>query len=97
MTSFQDNHGALLHAVLVRPDLSGFQHVHPTIGADGTWTVTVPEGPWHLVFDVWPTGAASNVVLSTNADDEVPVATVPLPAPADDGRDATGWSCAATA
>lgn len=83
VTQFDDNHGALLHAVLVRPDLSGFQHVHPEIGSDGTWTVTVPEGPWHLVFDTWPHGAASNVVVSTNADDEVPFTTSPLPAPDD--------------
>ncbi len=84
VTDYADNHGALLHTVLVRPDLSGFQHVHPEIHADGTWTVTVPEGQWHLVFDVWPQGAASNVVLSTNTDDEVPVAAQPLPAADDD-------------
>jgi hypothetical protein len=83
VTRFADNHGALLHTVLVRPDLGEFQHVHPEIGADGTWTVTVPSGPWHLVFDLWPQGAATNVVLSTNADDEVPVASVALPAPDD--------------
>ncbi|MFT3852254.1 MAG: hypothetical protein QM733_05910 [Ilumatobacteraceae bacterium] len=89
VTAFEDDHGALLHAVVVHPDLSGFRHVHPQIAADGTWTVTVPSGPWHLVFDVWPAGAASNVVLSTNADDEVPVPTAPLPA-ADDAPTVDG-------
>ncbi len=83
VTEFADNHGALLHTVIIRDDLSGFQHVHPQIGADGTWSVTVPEGPWHLIFDIWPQGAASNIVLATNTDDEVPVASVPLPAPDD--------------
>jgi hypothetical protein len=89
VTEYQDNHGALLHTVLVRPDLSGFQHVHPQIGADGSWTVTVPPGASHIVFDLWPAGAASNIVLATNADDEVPTVTVALP-PADDAPTVDG-------
>ncbi len=85
VTSFDEVHGALLHTVVIRPDLSGFQHVHPDIAADGTWDVTVDEpGAWHIVFEATPTGATTSVVVSANLDDEVPVATETLPAPDDD-------------
>lgn len=90
VTRFTQAHGALLHVVLVRPDLSGFQHVHPEIRNDGTWDVTLTEpGQWHVVFDSTPDGASDPVVVSANLDDETQIATVPLP-PADDTVDIDG-------
>lgn len=83
VTDFIDNHGSQLHTVVIHRDLSGFQHIHPNLQADGSWRVTVPAGAWHLVFDMWPAGAATNIVLATNTDDEVAIAPVALPA-ADD-------------
>ncbi len=38
LTSYQDDQTKLMHFYVVRSDLSGFQHVHPTMAADGTWT-----------------------------------------------------------
>ena len=38
LTSYQDDQTKLMHFYAVRSDLSGFQHVHPTMAADGTWT-----------------------------------------------------------
>ena len=35
ITQYIEAHGSKLHVVLIRPDLSGFQHVHPDIDADG--------------------------------------------------------------
>jgi hypothetical protein len=68
----------------IRPDLSDFNHVHPTIGADGSWSVEMPApGPWHLVFDSTPASASGPIVVSANLDDEVAVDTVALPAPDD--------------
>ncbi len=87
-TTFLDDHGSKLHTVLIRSDLSGFEHIHPELGADGT-RVTVPTGAWHLVFDVWPEGAATNIVLATNTDDEVPTPAAALPA-ADDAPTVDG-------
>jgi hypothetical protein len=89
VTSFLDDHGSKLHTVLIHGDLSGFQHIHPDLGADGTWKVTVPAGAWHLVFDVWPQASATNIVLATNTDDEVPTPAVALPA-ADDAPTVDG-------
>jgi hypothetical protein len=36
---FCDEHGARLHLIVVRRDLSGYQHVHPRLLADGTWSI----------------------------------------------------------
>jgi hypothetical protein len=84
VTEFMDNHGSKLHVVLIRPDLSGFQHVHPEIAADGGFVVPVEQpGKWHVVIDVQPMSASRPVALATNVDDEVPVAEVALPSPDD--------------
>ena len=85
VTDFQMAHAALLHTIVIRPDLSEFQHIHPDIAADGSWQVRLDEpGAWHLVFDSTPAGESAPVVVSANADDEVAVPTVPLPAADDD-------------
>ncbi|MBI4935834.1 MAG: hypothetical protein HY828_18280 [Actinobacteria bacterium] len=85
VTEFTEAHGALLHNIVVRPDLSGFQHLHPDIADDGSWQVAVTEpGQWHLVFEGTPTDAPAPVVVSANLDDEAVVEPVPLPEPDDD-------------
>ncbi|GAA3438546.1 hypothetical protein [Kutzneria kofuensis] len=38
VTEFEPEQTKLMHFYLVRSDLTGFQHVHPTMAADGTWT-----------------------------------------------------------
>jgi hypothetical protein len=38
VTAFEPEQTKLMHFYLVRSDLTGFQHVHPTMAADGTWT-----------------------------------------------------------
>lgn len=84
VTDFTETHGAVLHTIIIRPDLSDFNHVHPTIGADGSWSVEMPApGPWHVVFDSTPTGASGPIVVSANLDDEVAIDTVSLPTPDD--------------
>ncbi|MEY4340096.1 MAG: hypothetical protein RLZ14_1946 [Actinomycetota bacterium] len=83
VTNFPEAHGARLHTVLVRPDLSDFSHIHPTIADDGSWSVTVDQpGQWHLVFDTTPDN--NPVVVSANLDDETKVEPTPLPAADDD-------------
>lgn len=84
VTQFTEAHGAILHTIVIRPDLSDFHHVHPVIRPDGSWDVTLPAaGPWHVVFDSTPVDASGPIVVSANLDDETPVATVALPAPQD--------------
>ena len=84
LTEFAEAHGAKLHAILIRPDLSDFQHVHPTIESDGSFSVPNPgPGAWHVVFDFVAGDTNTSVVLATNIDDSSVVATVPLPAKSD--------------
>lgn len=40
VTDFDREQTKLMHFYLIRSDLSGFQHLHPTMAADGTWSVT---------------------------------------------------------
>lgn len=84
VTDFTEAHGAILHSIVIRPDLSDFQHVHPTIGANGSWSVQLPApGQWHLVFDSTPATASGPIVVSANLDDEATIDTVALPPPDD--------------
>jgi hypothetical protein len=39
--NFEEEHGARLHLILARRDLTGYQHLHPRLGRDGTWSVPV--------------------------------------------------------
>lgn len=88
VTEFAEAHGALLHAVLIRPDLSDFQHVHPEINVDGSWTVAIDQpGQWHLVFETVPVvngvAESQSIIVTANVDDEAVVDAASLPA-ADD-------------
>jgi hypothetical protein len=83
VTDFADRRGAQVHVVLIHPDLSGFQHVQPDIAADGGFVIPIQPGPWRIIVDSQPVGAARPVVLATSVDDETAVATVALPKPSD--------------
>ncbi|WP_027927627.1 hypothetical protein [Amycolatopsis benzoatilytica] len=38
VTAFEPDQTKLMHFYLIRSDLTGFQHVHPAMAADGPWT-----------------------------------------------------------
>ncbi|MEU7868067.1 hypothetical protein [Dactylosporangium sp. NPDC049140] len=85
VTKFVPNHDKLLHFVAVRHDLSGFQHLHPEMAADGTWSIplTLPSpGIWRLYTDfvtLDPTG--QQVPLTLAIDATVAGAYTPAPLP----------------
>lgn len=59
VTSYDVVHDKRLHLVVVRRDLTGFQHVHPRLDPDtGEWTtdVRLSPGVWRVVADFTPTG-----------------------------------------
>jgi len=64
-------HEKQLHLIVVRRDLTGFQHVHPTLEADGSWhtNVDLAPGQWRLFADFKPTGAEA---LTLGTDIAVP-------------------------
>lgn len=94
VTEYAMAHGALLHVIVVRLDLSDFYHVHPTIGSDGSWTVPIPgPGAWHLVFESTPIvngrPVDEPIIVTADIDDDTVIDSVPLP-PADDNVEIGG-------
>jgi hypothetical protein len=49
---FQVEHDKRMHLIVVRRDLTGFQHLHPTMSSAGTWSVplTLPQAGSYRVF-----------------------------------------------
>ncbi len=75
-------HDKELHLIVVRRDLSGFQHVHPTRDADGTWSIplTLAEaGEYRAFADFVPAGGSA-LTLGADLHAAGPYAPQPLPA-----------------
>ncbi|MET7393735.1 hypothetical protein ABZS66_09615 [Dactylosporangium sp. NPDC005572] len=86
VTRYVLNHEKLMHFVVVRRDLGGFQHLHPAMSPDGTWTVplTLPSpGVFRLYADFVtfdPTGQQVPLTLAVDATVPGNYAPVALPA-----------------
>lgn len=50
--AFDVEHTKRMHLIVVRRDLTGFQHLHPTLHPDGTWTapLVLPAAGTYRVF-----------------------------------------------
>jgi hypothetical protein len=88
VTRYVTAHDRQLHLIVARRDLGGYQHLHPTLAADGTWAIplTLPTpGSYRAYADFVTLDAGDRQVAATLAVDlTVPgdVRPVPLPAPA---------------
>jgi hypothetical protein len=59
VTEYDIEHERRMHLIVVRRDTAGFQHVHPELGADGTWSVPLTfasAGSYRAFADFTPTG-----------------------------------------
>ncbi|WP_026361221.1 hypothetical protein [Amycolatopsis nigrescens] len=59
VTRFDVEHEKRLHLIVVRRDTAGYQHLHPELAADGTWTVplNLPQaGSYRAFADFTPAG-----------------------------------------
>jgi hypothetical protein len=59
VTEFDVEHEKRMHLIVVRRDTAGFQHIHPEMSADGTWTVPLTlaqPGSYRAFADFTPTG-----------------------------------------
>jgi hypothetical protein len=68
VTAFDVEHDKPMHLIVVRRDTTAFQHVHPEMAPDGTWSVplTLPAAGTYRVFaDFAPTGG-DGVTLGTD-------------------------------
>jgi hypothetical protein len=81
VTAYDESHDEDLHLIAVRRDLSGFQHVHPTLGADGVWTtpLTLTPGSWRLFADFVPSADGTNRTLGADLAVGGQYAPAPLP------------------
>lgn len=88
VTDFALDQTKRLHFYLIRSDLTGFQHLHPTMSADGAWTArlnALRPGSWRLFADFTPNSGPSKgtgLVLSRTATVPGRAATTALPPPA---------------
>ena len=65
VTGFDVEHEKRMHLIVVRRDTAGFQHVHPAMAADGTWTVPLTltqAGSYRAFADFTPTGGAGTTL-----------------------------------
>ena len=81
VTRYLDNHEKQLHLIVVRRDMAGFQHVHPTMDSAGTWSVPVDlsAGDYRVFADFVPEGGEK---LTLGADLHVAGRYDPQPLPA---------------
>ena len=66
VTSFETAHGKLLHLIVVRRDLATYEHLHPVMAADGTWSVTADlaaAGTYRVFADFRPETEAEGLTL----------------------------------
>jgi len=59
VTRFDVEHEKRMHLIVVRRDTAGFQHIHPTMDRDGTWSVPVAlgaPGSYRAFADFTPAG-----------------------------------------
>jgi hypothetical protein len=84
---FDVEHTKRMHLIVVRRDMTGFQHLHPRQDADGSWSVplTLREPGAYRVFADFSVGGEPRT-LATDLAVDGEVRTTPLPAPATTAR-----------
>ncbi len=96
VTEFDRTHTKRMHVIVVRRDLTGFQHLHPRIAADGTWTVPLglaDAGTYRVFADFSVGGEATTLADDLRVDGEADLR--PLPAPATEALSEPGGYAAA--
>jgi hypothetical protein len=89
---FQVEHTKRLHLIVVRRDMVGFQHLHPTLREDGTWTTPLTlsrAGTYRVFADFKREDRSQTLAQDLTVDGSAP--SRPLPPPADMARTATGY------
>ncbi len=83
LTTYATLHDKDLHLIVAKRDLSGFQHVHPTLDADGTWIaeVALTPGQWRAFADFDPAGKDPQLTLGADLSVAGDFETTPLPKP----------------
>jgi hypothetical protein len=85
LRDFDVEHDKRMHLIVVRRDLTGFQHLHPTISNTGTWSarLTLPAAGSYRVFaDFKRDGRNQTLARSVNVAGRFDRVALPAPASA---------------
>jgi hypothetical protein len=80
---FDVEHTKRMHFIVVRRDMTGFQHLHPTQQADGAWTVPVTlreAGSYRVFADFSVNGKPHTLADDVTVDGTVRSRELPAPA-----------------
>jgi hypothetical protein len=83
VTRYTPTHERDLHLIVVRRDLSGFQHLHPQLDADGTWRTPLTvaaAGQYRLFADFQPADRSTPLTLGVDLPAPGDYRPTPLPA-----------------
>jgi hypothetical protein len=81
---FDVAHTKRMHLILVRRDLTGFQHLHPEQLPDGSWATTArldDAGSYRLFADFSTGGESRTLASDLRVDGSADLAGLPAPAP----------------
>ena len=85
VTDYDVEHERRMHLIVVRRDFAGFQHVHPELASDGTWTAeldTTAPGTYRVFADFTVSGeGGESMTLATDLSVPGPFEPRPLPMP----------------
>jgi hypothetical protein len=79
---FDVEHTKRMHLIVVRRDLTGFQHLHPTQGPDGTWSVATTlrdPGSYRVLADFAVDGKPYTLADDVTVDGAVRSRALPAP------------------
>ncbi|MER7584369.1 hypothetical protein [Kitasatospora sp. NPDC097691] len=82
VTAYQQQHEKELHLIVTPRDLSTFQHLHPTLAADGTWsapTAVPTAGEYRVFADFTPAGSSEGLTLGADLHAAGDLRPAPLP------------------
>ena len=86
---FEVAHEKRMHLIVVRRDLTGFQHLHPRMDADGTWSTTArldEAGTYRVFADFTRAGRPVTLASDLRVDGDAQLEPLPRPrAVADSG------------
>ena len=84
LRDFQVEHTKRMHLIVVRNDLSGFQHLHPKMAEDGTWSGPIrlrKGGEYRMIADFKSGGKRRTLTADVPVDGEFKRAKLPAPSP----------------
>jgi hypothetical protein len=70
VTAFDPEQTKLMHFYLIRSDLTGFQHLHPTMNAEGVWSITpatLAAGSYRIYVQFVPHASSTGEALVLSA------------------------------